>query len=65
MHLVNPVDVDWNFVEYILFFTECRNIMLFTYTEMQCLFIDNILGHTSVIMYILILGGRCIFLGLN
>jgi hypothetical protein len=65
MHLVNLVDVDWNFVEYLLFFTECRNNMMFRYTEMQCLFTNNILGLTSVIMYILMLGGRCIFLGLN
>jgi hypothetical protein len=52
MHLVNLVDVDWNFVEYLLFFTECRNNMMFRYTEMQCLFTNNILGLTSVIMYI-------------
>jgi hypothetical protein len=63
--IMNIVDVDWNFVEYLLFFSKCRNNMLFEYTEMHCLFTNNILGLTSVIMYILMLGGRCIFLGLN
>jgi hypothetical protein len=47
------------------FLSKCRNNMLFGYTEMLCLFTNNILGVTSMIMYILMLGGRCIFCSLN
>jgi hypothetical protein len=39
--------------------------MLFGYTEMLCLFTNNILGVTSMITYILMLGGRRIFCILN